>query len=55
MPDLERILRDLELDLSTNKEYVKGYHAGKDVARKEIAICALILFVVTYILLFLLL
>ena len=55
MPDFERVLRDLEVDLSSNKDVARAYHRGLDRARKEIALYALILFIVTCALLFLIL
>jgi hypothetical protein len=36
MPDFERVLRALELNLSDNKEYIKGKHFGLDCARWQI-------------------
>jgi len=43
MPDFERDLRDLEVDLSSNKEATRAYHKGLDRARKEIVYIVLVL------------
>lgn len=47
MPDLERVVRDLERDLVADdpvkRAYVQGKHDGMDKARKEIAITAAVL------------
>ncbi|BGE57688.1 MULTISPECIES: hypothetical protein [Pseudomonas aeruginosa group] len=42
MPDCERVLRDLELDLAETVEqraFVRGRHAGEDRARWQVLIC----------------
>ena len=40
MPDFERVLRQLEIDMADNdrKLAIKAYHMGLDRARKEIAV-----------------
>lgn len=43
MPDFERVLRDLELDLSSNKDITRAYHKGLDRARKEIIVVFIVL------------
>lgn len=43
MPDFERVLRDLELDLSSNKDITRSYHKGLDRARKEIIVGFIVL------------
>lgn len=35
MPDMERLLREVEVDSSDNKEVVKAYHKGLDRGRIE--------------------
>lgn len=40
MPDMERVVRSLELHVARGGEqraYIQGKHAGKDRARKEVA------------------
>jgi len=46
MPDFERLLRELELDLARDerqRELVAARHQGEDKARKEVAIVAAVL------------
>lgn len=43
MPDLERLLRDLELKGAANPDLVKARHAGEDRARWEVLIVFLAL------------
>nr|WP_260630543.1 hypothetical protein [Pseudomonas aeruginosa] len=42
MPDCERVLRDLELDLAETVErraFIRGRHAGEDRARWQVLNC----------------
>lgn len=44
-PDFERVLRDLEVDLSKNPELVKARHKGEDRARFKILGLIIVIFV----------
>ncbi len=45
MPDCERVLRDLELDLAETVErraFIRGRHAVEDRARWQVLICVVV-------------